>query len=111
MAALQFESGKLSAVYHPMGTVNGEPRYKRANYDVLDWGVSSTAVVNRYVMPLGIDRVAALDLNDNDRLDASDAIDVGQEFGFYGKQFFIVEPHEADGNSDTLFALHSFGYL
>ena len=112
MASLQFESGRLTPVYHPMGTrSDGEPRYKRANYDILDWAISATGIFDRYVVPLGIERVTGLDLNDSDRPDGSDAIDVGQEFGFYGKTYFIVEPHEGNGSKDELFSIHAFGYL
>ena len=109
--ALQFETGKLHAVYHPIGSVNGEPRFKRANFDVLDWSATSTGIVQRYVLPLGFQRVTDSDLNDNDRVAGSDAIDVGQEFGFYSNKFFVVEQSEGSGQEDSLFSVHSFGYL
>lgn len=106
-----WESGRLTAVYHPVGTrSDGELRLKRANYDVLEWQGPGATRTSTYVVPLGFERVTDSDLEDYIHSDARDAIEVGQEFGFYQKGVAIVEPHQADG-SDSWVGLQFFGHI
>ena len=113
MASLLFENGTIREVWHPMGELNGQPRFKKANWEVLDWASTSAGSVERYIVPVGFVRFTDADLNDivSPRTAASDAIDVGQEFGFYSFDRFIIEENESDGKKDSFIALHSFGYL
>jgi hypothetical protein len=111
MTDLTFESGKLTAVYYNIGRREDRTnKLMRANFDVLDWGVSS-ARTDRYAVPLGIERITNEDLNDPlTPSDAREAIDVGQEFGFYQAGEFIIETHDGNGG-DSFFGVHSFGLL
>ncbi len=106
-----WESGRLTAVYHPAGfRTDGELKLKRANYDVLEWVGPGATRMSTYVVPLGSgERITHSDINDYTN-ENRDALDVGQEFGFYQKRIAIVEPHEGNG-SDSWVGLQFFGYI
>jgi len=104
----QFQTGKLHAVYNPVGkTAAGEPRYRRANFDVLEWSSVAGAKRQTYILPLGNERITDVDINLE--IPETDAHIIGREFGFYDLDFFIVEP--GGDSSDSWKGLHSFGHL
>ena len=110
MANAQIDTGRLTEIFHPIGIFdNGERRYKRANYDLLEWASVAGRKMETFVVPLGFERITDADLNDFDHL-SDEAIDVGQEFGFYTGDRIIVEPHQSDG-SDSWIGLQFFGYI
>ncbi len=104
MAESIWEAGKLRAVYNPIGRrENGERRFRRANFDVLEWKPNGSRAT--YIVPLGITRIAASETN------LREAEGFGHEFGYYDLDPIIIEPHEGDGKSDSWMSLHAFGYL
>lgn len=99
-----FETGKLTDVWVQCGLdAFGQKRFQRANFDVLNWS-SDGGYPAMYVVPLGIERTNSADQALNDLFRA------GREFGYYGVESFVVDPSQGDG-SDTIFGLHSFGYV
>jgi len=105
----KWEAGKLTPVYNQVGNAaNGEKRYVRANYDLLSWSPTGAGAPTTFVVPLGFTRVQSADaqvqLNDNE-----DAFAIGREFGFYDLSIQVLEQHQANGLSDSWFALHGFG--
>lgn len=105
MAESIWEAGKLTAIYHPVGRrIDGGSRYRRARFDLLQWASTSGSREELYVVPVSITNADAGDINLKDT--GQDA-----EFGYYGLERVVVEPHEADGHADTWTALHTFGYL
>ena len=113
MSELRFESGLLTAVYFNIGprADDRSPKLLRANFDALDWASTSGGAVERYAVPLGFERYTAADVNDNlTNSDNREAVDVGQEFGFYGAGSYIIETHDGNGG-DSWFGVHGFGLL
>jgi len=113
MSELAFESGKLTAVYYNIGPRASDrtPKLLRANFDVLSWGAVPSTRVDTYILPLGFERITDEDINDQLTLsDSREAVDVGQEFGFYQAGEHIIETNDGDG-SEGLFGVHSFGLL
>ena len=113
MSELVFESGKLTAVYFNVGLRASDrtPKLLRANFDVLQWGAAPSTRTDTYIVPLGFERVTAEDINDPLTVDDNrEAIDVGQEFGFYQAGEHIIETHDGNGG-DSLFGIHSFGLI
>lgn len=106
--ATVFESGKLTDVWTPVGRdAAGTARYRRANFDVLLWAAASGAVAEYYVVPLGIERTNSAEI----ALKSDGSPQIGQEFGYYNSDSLMLEVHQGDGMSDTLQALHSFGFV
>jgi hypothetical protein len=107
MAETIWEAGRLTDVWTPVGRdAGGAPRYRRAHFDILNW-VSGTGVADMYVLPLGTERVNSADIvikNDGSG-------QIGQEFGYYSSESMLLDPSQGDGMSDTLQALHTFGYV
>lgn len=96
-----YDVGKLKAVYHPVGTYG----YKRAMFDFLTWSPDGVAAPDNYVVPLGLNRIAASDMNEtNDRFE-----EYGREFGFYSLDHIVLEVHDGNGLQDTIVSLHTFG--
>jgi len=113
MSELRYESGRLIAVYVDVGRRESDrsPKLLRANFDILEWASTSGSAVERYAVPLGFERVTAVDINDNlTNSDNREAVDVGQEFGFYQTAPHIIGSHEGDGG-DSWFGIHAFGLL
>ena len=107
MAETIWEKGRLRSVFEPVGKrANGEVRYRRANFDVLEWASTATGDAELYVIPLGFGRIEPGQFN----VPVHD-FNSGSEFGYYTLWRDIVEPHESDGKSDTWKALHGFGAL
>ena len=109
MAETIWEKGKLKAVYQPAGRrENGELRYRRANFDVLEWTAPGASRSDTFVVPLGLVRIVSADTN----LNANDGdAQLGHEFGYYDPEITVVEPHEGDGRGDSWKSLHCFGYV
>lgn len=107
---VQREKGRLTQVLHPHGTFSdGSPKFRRANYDLLEWSSVAGRKMETFVVPLGFERITHSDLNDFAAgQDTGDATDIGQEFGFYTGRSIVIEPHEADG-SDSWKGLQFFG--
>lgn len=107
MAESIWEAGRLREVFEPVGRrANGELRYRRAKFDVLEWAKTATSDAELYVVPSGFNRIEPGQFNVP--LDDKNA---GSEFGFYSIGAHVIEPHEADGKSDTWKALHGFGAI
>lgn len=106
-----WESGKLTVVYHPVGTrSDGEPVFKRASFDLLRWASTANGPVATYISTIGGPSITAGDINDFS--DASrDAWDVGQEFGYYSLGVEIIEQHMMGTMSDNWMGVHRFGYI
>ena len=106
MAEIAWETGKLQAVLHPVGKrANGEQRYVRGNYDVLEWQAPGASAPSQYVVPLSIgERISAGGVNLTD-------VQIGHEFGYYDLERHVIELHEADGRGDSWRSLHSFGTI
>lgn len=111
-AELQRRTGRLTEVFHSVGRFpDGSQRLKRASYDLLEWVSVSGGTRSTYVVPLGFERITAIDLNDFiPANEAAEAIDVGSEFGFYSGDREIVEANGGD-SSDSWKGLHFFGYV
>jgi hypothetical protein len=106
MAEAIWEKGTLRAVLQPVGRrENGEMRYRRALFDVLEWASVEGQPRETYILPRGIVAVTGTDVNA-----LNEADEIGREFGYYDAQPLIIEPHEGDGKSDSWRALHAFGY-
>jgi hypothetical protein len=112
MADLVYESGKLTPVYYNVGLRSTDRSLKlmRAAFDVLQWASTSGGRVETYAVPLGFERVTAKDVNDPLADDNREAIDVGQEFGFYGTTSHVIETNDGNGGNN-FFGVHSFGLL
>ena len=110
MAETIWEAGKLNMVWQQVGTRTGttERRFRRANFDVLQWSSVAGNAADFYVVPRWLGGVTPEEINLKGDIDASAT---GTEFGYYDLNDVIVEPFEGDGRSDTWKALHSFGYL
>jgi hypothetical protein len=105
MAETVWETGKLRAVWHPIGKrANGEQRFRRANFDVLQWA-STGGAWDTYIVPLGTARITNADVT------LLEAERIGTEFGYYDIEPIVIDVHESDGRSDSWKALHSFGYI
>ena len=105
MAESIWEKGRLREVFEPAGKrSDGERRYRRANFDLVEWASTPTGDPELYVAPLGFNRI-----NDGQFNVPATDFNAGAEFGFYSLWREIMEPHEADGKSDTWKALHYFG--
>ena len=106
MAQTIWEAGRLTDVWFQVGKSDeGNVRYRRANFDVLSWAQSLTGAADTYVLPLGWERYSTLEIA------LKDSWQVGQEFGYYGGDSLYSEPHLGDGQSDSVTALHTFGYV
>ena len=111
MAESVWQAGKLRAVYQPAGRrINGEARYRRANFDVLEWTPPGASQSSSYVLPLGTVRVVAGEMNISATNGDGDS-QFGQEFGYYEPEILVVDLHEGGGQGDTWKDLHSFGYV
>ena len=100
---IDFESGRLKAVYTPLGKdANGNLRYYRENYDQLEWVSAIGGRTATYAVPLGFER-ATVD-PDYQLLEQ----EVGREFGYYTLENIVADRHEHDG-SDSFVGLQFFG--
>ena len=107
MAESIWEGGRLTDVWTPVGRdANGQARYRRANFDLLSW-VSGNGAGELYVLPLGIERISAADIV----LKGDGSGQIGQEFGYYNSDSLMLDPSQGDGMSDTVQALHTFGFV
>jgi len=106
--AAVFETGRLTDVWTAVGRdAGGTARYRRANFDVLLWSAATGAAAEYYILPLGTERTNAAEIV----LKADGSPQIGQEFGYYNGDSMFLDPAQGDGMSDTLQALHSFGYV
>ena len=106
MAEQVWTSGRLTAVYQPVGIdAFGRERFRRASFDLLEWAPVAGAPVAVYVNTLGFSNT------DSASIDLNEAYMNGHEFGFYRLDSIVVEPHDGNGDDDTWVALHSFGYI
>lgn len=104
MAESSWEMGKLTPVWHQVGVrADGGRRYRRASFDLLQWQSPGASREELFIVPVSNQRIDAQDLN------LKETGQTGMEFGYYGLAHLVVEPHEADGGSDTWKALHGFG--
>jgi hypothetical protein len=105
MAQTVWESGKLTDVWAPVGRSDeGNVRFRRANFDLLNWSQTG-GQQEVYVLPGVGDRFPGQEVN------LKDSWQTGVEFGYYGKDSAFAETHFGDGQSDSVFALHSFGFV
>lgn len=99
-----FEAGVLTDVWTFVGyAANGNKRFRRANFDLLNWDAGSGAP-STYVVPLGLERISQAEII------LKDTPQVGHEFGYYGGDSAIVDSIPGDG-SDTFVGLNCFGYV
>ena len=97
-------NGRLKAVYHQIGKhANGQPKYRRAQFDFLIWDSDGDGVPEQYVN-VGYTETAASEINDTGQ-----EHEVGSFFGFYEPGYEILDPH---GHHDEKSwpALHAFGF-
>lgn len=108
MAESIWEKGRLTAVYQQVGRRESDRarRFRRANFDVLEWASVEGQPEALYILPNSGDRATAADYNLKEQ-----AENAGREFGYYTLDPMVVEVHEADGRSDSWKALHAFGPL
>ena len=106
--ALKWESGVLKQVWFNVGKRDdGSPKLQRAPMDVLQWASVPGGAVEEYVIPLGTERVSSADVNDPLSSDGREAVDVGQEFGFYVNDAFVIDM--VSGHGDGTFSVQFFG--
>lgn len=106
MAEQVWTSGRLTAVYQPVGRDGlGRERFRRAAFDLLEWAPVDGDPVNVYVNTVGSE------LPNSASADLKEAFANGHEFGFYRLDSIVVDPHQGNGEDDTWVALHSFGYI
>lgn len=99
-----FETGILTPVMTFVGAAtNGTKRYRRANYDLLNWDAGS-GVPSTYVVPLGTERINGAETV------LKDSAQVGHEFGYYGGDIYVIDPSSGDG-SDSVIGCHTFGFV
>ena len=106
MADNIWQQGRIQEIVYTAGKdSNGNTRYVKASYEILHWGSTSGGIVEDYVIPKGFfaDPVAGLNIAGFQDEQAK------SEFGYYTPDRIVIEPHEADGKSDSWKALHSFG--
>lgn len=108
MAESIWEKGRLRQVFEPVGRRpnTGETRYRLARFGVLEWASTENGDAELYVLPEGFDcaQPGQFNVTPDDR-------NTGAEFGYFALGAHVIEPHEADGRSDTWKALHSFGVI
>lgn len=103
MAETIWQTGKLYFVLEPVGTdANGEKRYQRAGYDVLLWSPTSGGQLERYMVPVSIENVTGLGVNDTGK-----TWQWRNEFGAYSSSPIIRESHDTDGWNE----LHYIGLI
>ena len=101
-AQADFQTGRLTAIYNQVGNdAAGQPRYVRANFDLLEWAEGSGRR-ETFVVPLGTERISSDDVG------VQAEWQVGREFGYYTLAPLVLEPHQANG-SDSWIGLHGFG--
>lgn len=101
-----WEAGRLTDVWMPVGVSDeGNVRFRRANFDILQWASVLNGAPDTYVVPLGTDRFPTSEVA------LKGTWQVGQEFGYYVKDSLYTETHQGDGQSDSVTALHNFGYV
>ena len=112
-AEIQRRTGRLTAVFHPVGTFEGGARkLKRANFDLLQWASTEGGISRTYVVTRGFERITSAELQAGfiPGNVAAEAIDVGSEFGFYGDGYEVVEyGGQGAGVTDSWKGLHAFG--
>lgn len=99
-------NGRMTAVFHRIGTdpVTNEPRYRRANFDFLEWDSDGDGVAENY-----INTSVALVTNTTEIQQTGQESDIGLMFGAYREGFEIVDVSNP-GENDTWRGLHSIGY-
>lgn len=99
-----FQTGRLTAIYNQVGNdAAGQPRYVRANFDLLEWASTSSSRRETYVVPLGIERIASEDVQ------VQNEFQLGREFGYYQIEPLVLDQHQHNGLTDNWIGLHGFG--
>lgn len=104
MAENLWQKGKLTAVMYPAGTHenNGEKRYQRAPFDVLNWIPPGGTDMETFLVPVGHEFPG---LN----LSAQQDEQLGMEFGYYTGEQLILETYQAGGQDVGWRGVHTFG--
>ena len=102
-----WQSGKLRAVFSPAGVnANGEARYARNNFDLLQWQEPGASIAAPWVVSPTADSVPpGEEINGGDLLDEG----LAQEFGFYELMPLLLESYRDSGDFTSAQDLHFFG--
>ncbi len=100
-----FETGVLTDVWVPLGkNALGNQRFRRANFDVLNWDPTGVGAPSTFVVPFGLERISQAEIV------LKDTGQVGIEFGYYGGESLFLDPSQGDG-SDSVIGCNSFGFV
>jgi len=111
MSELQFESGNLTQVFYNLGPRHSDrrPRLFRAPIDLLQWGAAPSTRVDTYVVTIG-NRVEAGPVGDTRAAAGREAIEVGQEFGYYDGNVITLDMGPEDfKTNDSVWSVQFFG--
>jgi hypothetical protein len=82
----------------------GNPRYRRAQFDILFWDSDSAGTEEQYINVPAQVQIDSTEINEAGR-----DFELGNFFGFYGGKRNLVDP-SGNGDDETWLGLHSFGY-
>ena len=111
MSELQFESGNLTPVFYNLGPRHSDrrPRLFRAPVDLLQWGAVPATRVDTYVVPVG-NRVDSGPVGEPRASAEREAIEVGQEFGYYDGRSIVPGMGAEDfKTNDSVWSVQFFG--
>lgn len=108
MADNAFQKGELTEVIYPVGTSErGEVRYKKANFELLQWKPPGASLEELYIITTSPAEFDIGQLN----LAGHQDFQNGSDFGFYTGNQVILEPHQADGSDSGWRGVHGFDFL
>jgi len=108
MADSAWNDGRLVRVLHPVGKfANGEPRYKRANFDLLFKDFNGDGIEEQYILSPPADRQGF----DSERINSAlQSREEATEYGFYEKEDFIMDINGFPDEESWPY-LHNFGQV